>query len=68
MDILLSMYLNVICLFFQGLFRDVFGTYDQAFYFGGIGILFGGLVLMGGNIYKFIRDRKAKEVTSEGHV
>ncbi|KAL4219062.1 hypothetical protein ACF0H5_021645 [Mactra antiquata] len=42
----------------SGLFRDVFGTYDEAFYFGGIGLFLGGLILLAGNIYKHIRDKR----------
>ncbi|XP_045199293.2 monocarboxylate transporter 12-like [Mercenaria mercenaria] len=44
----------------SGLFRDIFGSYNEAFYFGGLGIFFGGLVLMCGNTWKIIRDRRAK--------
>ncbi|XP_060597580.1 monocarboxylate transporter 12-like [Ruditapes philippinarum] len=44
----------------SGLFRDVFGSYDEAFYFGGLGIFFGGLVLVCGNVWKIIRERRAK--------
>ena len=44
----------------SGLFRDLFGTYDEAFYFGAIGIFLGGIVLVCGNVWKIIRDRRAK--------
>ncbi|WAR31081.1 MOT12-like protein [Mya arenaria] len=44
----------------SGLLRDVFGTYDEAFYFGGIGIFFGGFVLLCGNVVKFVRDRRRR--------
>ncbi|WAR31065.1 MOT12-like protein [Mya arenaria] len=42
------------------LFRDVFGTYDEAFYFGGIGIFLGGFVLLCGNVVKIVRDRRRR--------
>lgn len=44
----------------SGLFRDVFGTFDEAFYFGAIGIFLGGVVLLCGNIWKIIRDGREK--------
>ncbi|XP_052790906.1 monocarboxylate transporter 12-like [Mya arenaria] len=44
----------------SGLFRDVFGTYDEAFYFGGIGIFLGGFVLLCGNVVKIVRDRRRR--------
>ncbi|XP_052230057.1 monocarboxylate transporter 7-like isoform X2 [Dreissena polymorpha] len=49
----------------SGLFRDVYGTYDEAFYFGGIGIFFGGCVLLCGNIVKLLRDRRARRSQQE---
>lgn len=42
----------------SGLFRDIFGSYNEAFYFGGIGIFFGATVLICGNTWKLIRDRR----------
>ena len=45
---------------FAGLFRDIFGTFDEAFYFGGIGIFLGGVILLCGNVWKIIRDRRVK--------
>lgn len=42
----------------SGLFKDVFGTYDEAFYFGGIGIFIGGCLMLSGNIWRIIRNRR----------
>lgn len=44
----------------SGLFKDVFGTYSEAFYVGAGGVFLGGLVLAVGNTWKICRERRAK--------
>jgi hypothetical protein len=42
---------ELIC--FPGIFKDVLGTYDIAFYFAAFGIFLGGLAMAAGNIWLY---------------
>ena len=54
--------------FVAGLLKDIYGTYDGAFYFGGAAIFAGGLILAGGNIRKIYLDRQEKRSAVEKDV
>ena len=49
----------------SGLFRDVFGTFDEAFYVGAAGVFLGGCVLACGNTWKICREQRAKRAAKE---
>ena len=44
-----------------GLLKDIYGSYDGAFYFGGSAILAGALIMAGGNIRKIYVDRQEEK-------
>lgn len=44
--------------YFAGLFKDINGNYDVAFYIGGMGVLIGTLILFVNNIVHCIRTRQ----------
>ena len=46
--------------FVPGLFKDVFGSYDEAFYVGAAGVFLGGCILASGNVWKLCREQRAK--------
>ena len=46
--------------YISGLFKDLFGTYDEAFYVGAGGVFLGGIVLVCGNTWKICRERRAR--------
>ena len=48
------------CVYIVGLLKDVYGSYDGAFYFGGSAILAGAFIMAGGNIRKIYVDRQEK--------
>ena len=48
-----------------GLLKDVYGSYDGAFYFGGSAILAGAFIMAGGNIRKIYIDRQEKMVQND---
>lgn len=52
--------ISVRFLYIAGLLKDIYGSYDGAFYFGGSAILAGALVMAGGNVRKVYVDRQEK--------
>ena len=54
--------------FVVGLLKDIYGTYDGAFYFGGAAIFAGALIMAGGNIRKIYLDRQEKRSAVEKDV
>ncbi|KAL3871119.1 hypothetical protein ACJMK2_039138 [Sinanodonta woodiana] len=48
----------------SGFLKDVFGTYDGAFYLGGAGIIFGALILLAENVWKLCRDARSKDIAT----
>ncbi|XP_052766607.1 monocarboxylate transporter 4-like [Mya arenaria] len=48
-----------------GLFKDMLGSYDMAFYFGSIGIILGGLVMGVGNVWIYRQKRRQREADTQ---
>ncbi|KAH3853453.1 hypothetical protein DPMN_095977 [Dreissena polymorpha] len=44
-----------------GMLKDLLGSYDMAFYFGSIGIILGGFMMMMGNIWIYRQKRHARK-------
>ena len=51
--------------FIAGLLKDIYGSYDGAFYFGGSAIFAGALIMAGGNARKIYIDRQRERLKQE---
>ena len=52
-------------IFISGLLKDIYGSYDGAFYFGGSAIFAGALIMAGGNVRKMYIDRQKERLKQE---